>query len=170
MKVQLACLDDLLELKAMYRKIVEHMRQNGIDIWDEIYPCEFLKDDIESQCLYKLVCHHQIVAAFALYNTHEAGHAVEWENPHEKAVYIDRLGVNVHFLKQGLASQALSGALLLAKEKKAQYLRLFVVDINEPAIGLYLKNGFKRVPGVYDEKIDDDLILHEYGFERGINE
>lgn len=48
----------------------------------------------------------------------------------------------------------------------AEYLRLFVVDINEPAINLYVKNGFKKAEGVYDEVIDDDLVLHEYGFER----
>ena len=40
------------------------------------------------------------------------------------------------------------------------------MDINEPAINLYVKNGFKKAEGVYDEVIDDDLVLHEYGFER----
>ena len=45
-------------------------------------------------------------------------------------------------------------------------MRLFVVDINEPAINLYIKNGFARVDGVYDEVIDDEFVLHEFGFER----
>nr|WP_246615500.1 hypothetical protein [Clostridium thailandense] len=49
--------------------------------------------------------------------------------------------------------------------KQAKYLRLFVVDINKPAINVYLKNGFKQVDGIYEEKIDDGLILREYGFE-----
>ncbi|HBC92713.1 MAG TPA: GNAT family N-acetyltransferase, partial [Pelotomaculum sp.] len=45
------------------------------------------------------------------------------------------------------------------------YLRLFVVDINVPAINLYLRNGFRQVDGIYEEKIDDNFTLREYGFE-----
>jgi hypothetical protein len=32
-------------------------------------------------------------------------------------------------------------------------------------MNLYLKNGFRQVDGVYEEKIDDDIILREFGFE-----
>ena len=42
------------------------------------------------------------------------------------------------------------------------------MDINQPAINLYIKNGFKRAEGIYDEIIDDNLTLHEYGFERQV--
>ena len=51
------------------------------------------------------------------------------------------------------------------QELGAEYVRLFVVDINKPAIHLYMKNGFEQADGIYDEVIDDDLVLHEYGFE-----
>lgn len=50
-------------------------------------------------------------------------------------------------------------------KKGAEYLRLFVVDINQPAIKLYMKNGFKRANGIYDEQIDEEIVLHEFGFE-----
>ena len=59
-------------------------------------------------------------------------------------------------------------AAVLAKEKGAEYLRLFVVDINKPAIQLYRKNGFVQAEGVYEEKIDHDLTFTEYGFEKKI--
>jgi ribosomal protein S18 acetylase RimI-like enzyme len=59
----------------------------------------------------------------------------------------------------------LKHAITLTKQKNAKYLRLFVVDINIPAINVYLKNGFRQVDGIYEERIDDDLILREYGFE-----
>lgn len=58
----------------------------------------------------------------------------------------------------------LKNAMELAKLKNAKYLRLFVVDINKPAINLYLKNGFKQVDGIYEERIED-FVLYEYGFE-----
>ncbi|MGN0478235.1 MAG: hypothetical protein ACI4GO_02260 [Hominenteromicrobium sp.] len=52
-----------------------------------------------------------------------------------------------------------------AKAGGAAYLRLFVVDVNKPAIRLYEKNEFVRADGDYDEVIEDDLILHEFGYE-----
>lgn len=80
-------------------------------------------------------------------------------------MYLDRLGVNINYSRKGIGSLMLKKAKETAKNLGAEYLRLFVVDINEPAIQLYIKNGFTRVTGVYDEVIDDDLILYEYGFE-----
>lgn len=59
----------------------------------------------------------------------------------------------------------LSKAKEVAKVLGAEYLRLFVVDINEPAIKLYIKNGFVKANGIYEEVFDDDFVLHEYGYE-----
>jgi ribosomal protein S18 acetylase RimI-like enzyme len=56
----------------------------------------------------------------------------------------------------------------LAKEKSAEYLRLFVVDRNEPAIRLYRKNGWNLAGGIYEEVIDEGLVLREYGFETAV--
>lgn len=53
----------------------------------------------------------------------------------------------------------------IAKSKGFDYLRLFVVDINIPAIRLYVKNGFIKAEGIYDEVFDDGFVLHEYGYE-----
>ena len=40
------------------------------------------------------------------------------------------------------------------------------MDCNTPALRLYEKSGFVRRPGVYDEVIDETLVLHEYGYEK----
>ena len=101
MEFRLANVDDLPQLKAIYMDIIHNMNKENIQIWDEIYPCEFFCDDIANNCLYILV----------------------------------------------------------------EYLRLFVVDINKPAINLYIKNGFQKADGIYDEIIGGDIILHELGFE-----
>jgi len=81
MELRLAIIDDLPELKAIYKEIIKNMNSNNIYIWDEIYPCEFFEDDIKT------------------------------------------------------------------------------------AINLYKKVGFEKVDGIYNEVIDDDLVLHEFGFE-----
>ena len=166
MDLRLANINDLSKLKAVYRNIIDNMIRNKISIWDEIYPCEFFSDDIENNRFYLLVEEDDdIVAAFALCESNAGESYVKWENAHDKALYIDRFGVNVDFSRRGIGSIMLKHAITLTKQKHAKYLRLFVVDINKPAINLYLKNGFRHVDGIYEERIDDDFILREYGFE-----
>lgn len=41
MEFRLAVMNDLKQLKEMYSLIVKDMNDNNIQIWDEIYPCEF---------------------------------------------------------------------------------------------------------------------------------
>jgi ribosomal protein S18 acetylase RimI-like enzyme len=166
MFLRLANINDLSKLKAMYGKIIDHMNKNNIPIWDEIYPCEFFSNDMEHHRLYILVKEHDdIVAAFSLCESNAGESHVKWENDHDKALYLDRFGVNVDYSNQGFGSIMLKHAITLTKQKNAKYLRLFVVNINQPAINIYLKNGFKQVDGIYEERIDDDFILREYGFE-----
>jgi ribosomal protein S18 acetylase RimI-like enzyme len=90
---------------------------------------------------------------------------VNWKDNAGKALYIDRLGVNVNYSRKGIGSYMLTKAREKAKTLGAEYLRLFVVDINKPAICLYIKNGFTKAMGVYEEIIGDDLVFHEYGYE-----
>lgn len=167
MKLKLAKKNDLNNLKATYKEIIENMNKSNIDIWDEIYPCEFFKNDIENKSLYVLNEGDDIVAAFALSKSNDGENHVKWENAKEKALYIDRLGVNVNYLRQGIGGIIIKNAIELAKAQNVKYLRLFVVDVNKPAINLYLKNGFKQVDGIYEEKFDD-FVLCEYGFEMEI--
>lgn len=107
----------------------------------------------------------EIVSAFVLSNTNSGETAVEWNDKHAKAVYIDRLGVNVKYSRQGIASLMLDKAKEITKTLDAKYLRLFVVGINIPAIQLYTKKEFVKVNGVYNEIFDDGFVLHEYGYE-----
>lgn len=165
MELRLAVMDDLPQLKVVYREIIKNMNQNNINIWDEIYPCEFFEEDIKQNRLYMLAENSEIISAFALCNSSAGANSVTWKDNYGKAFYIDRFGVNVNYLGKGIGQQTLNKAIECSKEMGAEYVRLFVVDINEPAINLYIKNGFKKVEGIYDEVIDDDLVLHELGFE-----
>ena len=68
-------------------------------------------------------------------------------------------------LKKELVSKCSIKQKEISKSLGAEYLRLFVVDINKPAIRLYQKNGFTKVDGVYDEVFDDGYVLREIGYE-----
>lgn len=160
-----AVMQDLPQLKDMYKRIIKDMNEQNIQIWDNIYPCEFFEDDIKNNQLYILLNNGEIVSAFVLSDTNSGETAVEWNNNHAKAVYIDRLGVNVKYSKKGIGSLMLDKAKEIAKTLNAEYLRLFVVDINIPAIQLYTKKEFIKVNGVYNEIFDDGFVLHEHGYE-----
>jgi ribosomal protein S18 acetylase RimI-like enzyme len=165
MDFRLAVMRDLPQLKAVYKDIIQNMNDNQIEIWDDIYPCEFFEEDIKNKQLYVLYNNIEIVSAFALCSTNSGEKSVNWKDNAGNALYIDRLGVNVNYSGKGIGSYMLTKARETAKTLGAEYLRLFVVDINEPAICLYAKNGFTKATGVYDEVIDDELVLHEYGYE-----
>jgi len=167
MNVRPAEMSDLSRLKAMYGKIVENMFQNGIRIWNQIFPVAFLQEDIEKDRLYLLTEGAEILAAFALCDSNEGAGSVKWKDANAKAVYIGRVGVSTDHLRKGLGGRVLESAMNLARQMGAAYLRLFVVDQNRPAINLYLKNGFARADGVYEERYDD-VVLVEYGFEKAL--
>ncbi len=165
MDCRLALIEDLTEIKAMYSKLIEKMNNEGIEIWDDIYPCEFFEKDIENENLYIMLQNNIIVGAFALCEEHIGQKYIDWEEKGIKAVYIDRLGVNIDFSKQGIATKLLTFASKVAKEKTAKYLRLFVIESNIPAIRLYEKFGFKKANGIYTEIIDENLSFEEFGYE-----
>lgn len=166
MNLRLSNLNDLPRLKAVYGNIIDNMNRNNIPIWDEIYPCEFFSKDIENNPLYLLVeKDDNIVGSFALCESNAGESCVKWENPNSKALYIERFGVNVDYSRQGIGSIMLEHAITLTKQMNVKYLRLFVININKPAINLYLKNGLRQVDGIYEETIDANITFHEYGFE-----
>ena len=165
MDLRQAVMQDLPQLKDMYKQIIKDMNEQNIHIWDDIYPCEFFEEDIKNNQLYTLLNNEEIVSAFVLSNTNLGETAVEWNDKNAKAVYIDRLGVNVKYSRKGIGSLMLDKAKEIAKTLDAEYLRLFVVDINIPAIQLYTKKRFVKVNGVYNEVFDDGFVLHEYGYE-----
>lgn len=165
MEFRLAELNELEQIKSMYREIILQMNHNGVEIWDDVYPCEFFKEDIKQKRLFVLVQEQHILSAFALCDANEGEAFVKWKDPDAKAFYIDRFGVNVNDMRKGIAGRMLSHAIKQANEKNIRFLRLFVVEQNKPAIQLYEKNGWQRVEGCYDEVIDEDLVFHEYGYE-----
>lgn len=158
-EIRLATMENLNSLKEMYRQIVNHMNKQKISIWDDVYPGEFLEENIKNNRLYLLIEEENIVSAFALCKTNAAEERVKWEDGKAKAVYIDRFAVCVTHLKRGIGSVTLEKAKEIAKTVSVKYLRLFVVDINKPANSLYTKQGFVKAKGMYCEKIDEDLIL-----------
>lgn len=169
MKTVLAKQEDLLEIKNIFHKIVNNMISNGITIWNEYYPIEVFEEDIRNNNLYLLKENDSILGAFVMYEHKDIETDVEWQEPSAKAFLLNRVGVNVDYLRKGIGQKLVEEASIIAKEKQAKYLRLLVVEENTPAIKLYEKCNFKRVNGIHEEKIRDDYSLFEYAYEKEIN-
>lgn len=163
MKLRLANKQDLPQLKTMYKDIGENMNKNKITIWDDVYPSIFFESDILNKQLYVLEDDSVIVSAFCLCDDNID--SIQWKEPAAKALYIQRLGVNVLYMQKGIGSKTLDEAKEIARKLNYNYLRLLVVDFNYPAINLYLKNGFVKKEGVHSEIIDEEIILYEHGYE-----
>lgn len=165
MEFRMTVMQDLEQLKAVYREIIRDMEERGINIWDDIYPCEFFADDIKKKRLYVLTDGEEILSAFALEDTNDGEQAVTWSEMDVKVLYMERLGVNVKYAGKGIATLMIKKAKEIAKMSGAKYLRLFAADINKPAICLYEKSGFRKADGIYDMVFDDGFVLHGAGYE-----
>lgn len=166
MECRPAIKNDLTEINSMYKDIVKNMIKNGFTNWDDIYPFCMFEEDIRNKNLYVIVHNNEVVACFALLDTVMGQDEIIWEDLNTKAMYLSRLGVNTKYLKQGIGALAVDHAKRITKEKGCDYLRLFVVDFNKPALNLYLKSGFKQATGEYSkESTSDDNYLLEYAYE-----
>lgn len=165
MKIVVARLEDLNQIKEVYKKIIKNMYDNNIKIWNEYYPIEVFESDIEQESLYLLKDNDNILGAFVMYEHKNLEEGLEWADSKAKSFLLNRIGVNIEYLRQGIGKKILIEASKLAQKKGAKYLRLLVSDINIPAINLYLKCNFKKVNGIHKEKINDNFSINEYGFE-----
>lgn len=165
MKLRIAQAEDLPRLREMYAGIVEQMNRQGLRVWDAVYPCAALPGDVEGRRLCLLEEDGEVVAAFALCESNAGADSVQWRSPRARALYLDRLGVRADCQRRGIGASALRCARELARRRGAQSLRLFVADVNRPAIALYERQGFMRAGGAYEERIDEDFRLRMYGYE-----
>ncbi len=167
MLFRIAQIEDLKAIQDTFQLVVQEMLAQEIIIWDDVYPRDFFHEDIIQNNLYVLEDHHIIVAAFALTNENHAMTFMNWKDPLAKACYLSRLGVHPAYARKGIAMQMVEYACQVAKERAANYLRLFVVDYNIPAIKLYHRLGFNQVDGQYIESFEhEDVSFCEIGFEK----
>ncbi|MDO4567600.1 MAG: GNAT family N-acetyltransferase [Clostridia bacterium] len=168
MEFRLAVADDLPQLEAVFGKLIEYMSASGISMWDEYYPCPFFAEDIERGDMYVLTDGATIASAFVLcpFDTEPDCESIGWEAPDARSFYLVRFGVNVDYLRKGIGKTMLRSAMALARDMGAEYLRLFVAEMNAPAVRLYEQCGFRRACGVYDLMVDEySLPIREHGYE-----
>ena len=112
MRIRKAVQQDLAQLQEMYEAIIAHMYAQQICIWDDVYPCICFPTDIKQERLYVLQEDTQLLAAFALCEQSEGAQQVIWQLAGQKALYLERLGVQVNAMGKGIGSVAVNALTL----------------------------------------------------------
>lgn len=165
MRLRVAEISDLDDLKAMYGKVVKNMNESGLDIWNDVYPCSFLEEDIQTGCLYILCDEKCFAGAFSLKDENKGAGEVTWNLSGRKPVYIEKLAVAAEYRGRGCGSVLLDEVVRLAGKTGHDVLRLFVDVSNGMAVRLYEKYGFRKAAGIWHEMIDEHRFLDEAGYE-----
>ncbi len=62
----------------MYKEIVEKMLKDGPDIWDDIYPVNFIETDIVNNSFYIMTSGSNIISGVAISKNHDSENSITW--------------------------------------------------------------------------------------------
>jgi len=146
MKYRLGKREDIDEICCIVRKAIEHMEEQGIHQWDEVYPArEDFLNDIDNDSLYVAVEDDKIIAFYVInQECDEEYHLCKWENPDESACIIHRLCVLPDYQNKGIGSGLLSHIEEQARSIGYKSIRLDVFSENPYALRLYEKKGYVK--------------------------
>lgn len=137
--------EDQAHVTALLKSCMQHMRNNGIDQWNETYPNEqIVKEDLDSNALYIVKADGGILAVMTLDEQQPPEYGtVPWTVQSGKALVIHRLAVHPNHQGRGLAKLLVEFAERKAREGKYDSIRLDAYTGNPPALRLYEKFGYE---------------------------
>jgi ribosomal protein S18 acetylase RimI-like enzyme len=146
---------DLDALNAMFRRTIRHMRDNGLDQWDDVYPDRSqLAEDISRGEMYLLrkagassapYAPGEIVAAVVLNEDQWDGYeTMTWSHDGKIAV-VHRLCVDPTHQKRGIAKLTFQLGENLLKSRGYDAIRLDTFSQNTRAVAFYERAGYTRV-------------------------
>ncbi len=147
-------MQDFNEVTALFREAVEHLINNGIFQWDEIYPNEeVLLEDIINEEMYILKQDNKLVAC-AVINEEcdELYGSADWKYTEGKAAIIHRLCVHPKAQGAGNGKRMMQHTQALIKEMGYQAIRLDAFAPNHTSLRLYEGLGFSYAAEVQFRK------------------
>ncbi len=131
-------------LTSILHRVVEHLRKNGIDQWDELYPNEkILKLDLNSKTAFGLFYDSKLAGYVVLNDYQDAEYSeIQWQYTSGRQLVIHRLFLDPAFQGKGLAQKLLSFAETFAKENGYTSIRLDAFPENTSAVKLYERNKY----------------------------
>ncbi len=143
--IRIATTADIDEVMEILKATVKFMHGYGNDQWDELYPSrEDVLCDINRGELFVGV-RGSVIAGFICLNNNEP---LEYQNlqwsKSSSAVVVHRMAVSQKFMRQGVASELMNYADVLAAQQN-NYLKTDTYSLNVYAQGLFAKFGYTRI-------------------------
>lgn len=142
-------LDDIL---ALTRACGKHMRENGIDQWDENYPDRAsLERDIETNTLFAYRENDAVLGIVVLNETQDPEYCdIQWSTAEsDRNIVVHRLAVSPEHQGKGIARKIMDFAEEWAKENKYDAIRLDTFSQNPRNQRFYKNRGYTELGSVY---------------------
>ena len=135
------------EVFSVFSAAVNHMEQQGIHQWDEIYPdLPTITEDIAKNQMYIGMIDNNIAVCFVLSEEYDEEYKNgKWQWPDSKFCVIHRLCVNPQFQNQGIATKTMKYIEKVCKEAGYDSIRLDCFTQNPYSRKLYEKAGYSVV-------------------------
>ncbi len=135
---------DIEEIVSLVEGAKRLMSQQGIEQWDELYPCrEDFEADIEKSTLYVAVKENKIAAVYVLSEECDAEYfSCEWEN--KKPCILHRFCVAPGLQHQGIGRQVLAEIERQIAAMGYDSVRLDAFTENPFSLRLYQKSGYEN--------------------------
>jgi ribosomal protein S18 acetylase RimI-like enzyme len=145
-------ISEIDEIIALTKTCGKHMRDNGIDQWDEHYPDRgSIEADLKTKTLFVYKEGKNIVGIIVL-NEHqdEEYQQVKWSTSEKsKNLVVHRLAVLPSHQGKGLARKLMDFAENFAKEKNYDAIRLDTFSLNPRNQKFYNIRGYTNLGPVY---------------------
>lgn len=141
-KIRSAVTDDLSSLIIITKKCIEHLNEQGIYQWDDIYPSrKDLNNDILKQTLYTLTSGEKVLGCICINQVEYPGYEnANWNGA--RFLVIHKLIVNPQNENQGLGKLAMRHAEQVARSQNMDSVRLDCFKENLRANTFYQKLGY----------------------------
>ena len=132
---------------SVYSAAINHMEEQDIHQWDEIYPdLQIITEDISKNQMYIGMIDEKIAVCFVLSEECDEEYKNgKWQYPDSKFCVIHRLCVNPEFQKQGIATKTMEYIEKLCKAERYDSIRLDCFTENPYSRRLYDKAGYSVV-------------------------
>jgi ribosomal protein S18 acetylase RimI-like enzyme len=147
-----AKLSELEEILALTRACGKHMRDNGIDQWDENYPdIDSLKNDLETQTLFAYYEEGKVLGIVVLNEKQDEEYMeINWSTTEDQHnIVVHRLAVLPDHQGKGIARKLMDFSEEYAKKNGYDAIRLDTFSQNPRNQRFYEKRNYDKLGKVY---------------------
>lgn len=151
MKIELAQIQDLLDVTYLFKECVRDMNQKGDFYWNQYYPSiESMQNEIEKQSLH-IIRYLGICIGCMVLNEEAVKEYdnVKWLINKDKILIIHWLAIHPLWQGKGIGAQLIEYAEKYAEEKGYSSIRVDIYASNENGLTICNDKGFAETGEIY---------------------